>query len=124
MDEGAAIVGGDDFSAMGKGRFDFLHFLFDTINHIEGIFAGTHDDDAADHFSLAVQFSDAPAKIGTQMDGAEVANPNRNSGLRFDRNILNVRDAFNVAATAHVILGGGDVEDFAADIPIGGANLI
>ena len=123
MDELAAVVGRHDLHAGRQRRRDFLQLLLDAVDDGEGIFAVAHHDDAADHFALAIELGHAAAQIRTEVHGADVLHIDRRAVHDREGNIFDVGEGFDVAAAAHVILGGADLEDFAADVVVRQADL-
>src|ERR1043166_1898742 len=116
FDQLAPVVGRDQLDSLGKGRFDLLQFLLDSLDDSQGVFAIPHDDDAPDHLAFPVQFRHPAPQIGTEMHSGDIFDENGGSLLRFEGDVLDVLDAFNVAATANVILGRADLENLPAHI--------
>ena len=58
------------------------------------------------------------------MNGADIFDIDRRAVDDFERNVLDVGDAFDVAASAHVILGRADLENFSAHIAVGHADFV
>ncbi len=104
--------------ALRQRRFDFLDFLFDTIDDVERVLAVTHHHDAADGLAFAVQLRDAAPDVAAEMHGADVLHVNRRAVLHFQDNVFDVLDAFDVAAAADEIFGCRDLESLAADIGV------
>src|SRR5205809_1733392 len=105
LDKLAAVIGGDKIDPFGQGAFDFLKFLFHSINDAKRVFTVAHDNDAANHLAFAVEFGDAPAKVRTQMDRADVFDQNRRPLSRLERDVFDVFNVFDIAATADVVFG-------------------
>src|SRR5205823_2002687 len=104
--------------------FNFVELLFDAVNDAESVLAVAHDDDSAHNFTLGVQFRDATADVRTEMDRADVLHINGRAVLGFKRHVLDVFDAFDVAAPAHVVFGGGNFENLSANIAIRHADFV
>src|SRR5205823_6512541 len=64
-----------------------------------------------------------PAEVGPKMDGADILNIHGRAILGFERDIFDVFNAFDVAASAHVVFGGSDFKDFAAHVAVGHSNF-
>src|SRR6266571_4536067 len=118
LDQIAAIVSRHDAHAFRQRAFDLLDFLFYPVDHVEGVLAVAHDHDATDSFAASVQFSDTAPNVAAKMHGGDVLQINRRPVLDLEDNVLDVLDFFNVAAPAHVILRGRDLENFSADIGV------
>ena len=56
------------------------------------------------------------------MNRGDVFDIDRRAIDDLERDVLEVLDAFDVAASAHVILGGGDLEYFSAHVGVGRAD--
>ena len=124
LDELGAIIGGDDFDTFRQGAFDFLQFPFDSIDDTQRILPVAHDNDAADDLAFAVEFGDAAAEVGAEVNGADIFYKNWRAILGFQGDILDVLNTFDVAAPAHVVFGGGDLEDLSAHVAIGHADFV
>ena len=57
IDQVRSIVGGDDLQPFGERGFDVRDLRFYALDHLLRVFAEAHDDDAADGFALAVEFT-------------------------------------------------------------------
>src|SRR5437016_3121001 len=58
------------------------------------------------------------------MHRADILHVHRSAVLRFERDVFNISDAFDVTAAADVVFGGSDLEDFAAHIAVGHADFV
>ena len=81
QDQIGAVVDGDDLDAGRQPRLDLPDLRLHPIDHIEGILAVAHDDDAGDHFALAVQVGRAAAQIGTDHHRPDVLDADGRTGL-------------------------------------------
>ena len=80
FDQIATIIGGHDLNARRKGRLQLLQFCTDPLNDLQGVFSKSHDDDAADDLSFAVQIGNPASHVRTQGDDAEIFHQNRSAG--------------------------------------------
>src|SRR5581483_10260674 len=98
--------------------FDLFDFLFDGIDDGQRVLAVTHHDDAANDFAASVELGHPAPDIAAEMDGRYIFQIDWRAILDFEHDVLDVLDLFDVAAATDVILGGGDLECFAAHIGI------
>jgi hypothetical protein len=106
------------------GRFYFLQFLFNTLDHAKRVLAVTHDHDASDYLAFAVQLGHAAAKIRSEAHRADVLDADRGAVRRFERDVANVLDRFDVAATPDIVFGRADFEDLSADVVVGAPDFV
>src|SRR5665213_2713644 len=116
FDQGAAVVSRNNFHARRQRGFYLLEFLFDAINHRQRIFAVTHDHDAADHFTFAVQFSHSPPQVRAEVNRADILDIHRRAIDDLERDVFQISEALDVTAPANVILGRTDLENLSANI--------
>src|SRR6266545_2158494 len=118
LDQIRAVVGCDDVHALGQRSFDFFQLLFYGVNDVDRILAVAHYDDAANDFAASIQLDHAAPQICAEMDVPHIFQIIRRAVLHFENDVLDVLNFFDVAAAANVILGGCDLEDFAADVGV------
>src|SRR5207249_5687654 len=95
LDQIAAVVSGDDFHAFGQGRLDLLQLLVNPIDDPQRVLTVTHHDDAAHDLAFAVQFGNAAAEVGSQMNRGDVFDIDRRAIDDLERDVLEVLDAFD-----------------------------
>ena len=61
VNQRGAVVGDGDFHVRRQRLHRLVQPLFHVLNHLVGVRAVAHDDDAADRFAVAVQIGDATA---------------------------------------------------------------
>ena len=83
-----------------------------------------HHHDAADDFAFAVQLRHAAPDVRAEMHRADVFHINRCAVLRFERDVLDVGDALDVAASPDVILGRADFKNLSAHIAVGHTDFV
>ena len=76
VDQFAAIVEGLDRHARRQTRRDLRNLLFHALDHVMRVFAGAHDDDAADDFA-AIDIERAAPEIAADLDPRDIAQVNR-----------------------------------------------
>src|SRR5206468_2438881 len=91
---------------------------FDAVDDVECVLAIAHDDDPANDFATPIEFSNTAPDIAAEMDVANIFQIDRRAVFHFENDVLDVLDLFDVAAATDVILGCGDLENFAADIRV------
>src|SRR5262249_40945748 len=119
------IVGRDDLDALGQRRFQLVQLFFYSLDDVQCIFTGAHDDDAADSVAIAVQVSDAAANVPSPGDEAQVLHQNRRSrSVAADDDILDVTDAVDVAAAPDHVLRAAELEEAAAHVVVAVPNRL
>ena len=94
-----AVIGRDDLDAGRQGLLDVVQALFHSFDHVQGVLAETHDDDASDDLASAIEFRSAAPQIGAQRHPRHIAHQDgRASPVRAHRDALDVRDGVGVAA--------------------------
>src|SRR5690606_17835793 len=71
FDKAAAVVEGLDGNAGGETGGELGDFLLHSVDHLHGVFAGAHHNDAADHFA-AIDVERAAAEVATHLDHSDV----------------------------------------------------
>ena len=77
LDERGAVVLGDHIHADRQPLLEVVDLGLDVADDFERVFAGAHDDDAADDFALAVGLRQSAANIGPQMHVGDVLQVDR-----------------------------------------------
>ena len=77
IDQAAAVVGGDDLHARRQAGLQLLQLCGDRGDGGARVLARAQDDHAADGLALAVQFADAAAHLGPELDVGDVAERDR-----------------------------------------------
>jgi hypothetical protein len=106
MDQAGSIVNGNDFDPFRQARSQGLQLRLYCGDRLQRILAGAHDDDAACHLALAVEFGKAAPHLGSDLDSRHVGKAHRNSrvGGR-ERNLAKILDRRQVARRAHHVFG-------------------
>src|SRR5581483_11811172 len=114
LDQLRTIVGRDHFHAFGEGRLDLLQLIFHPLDHVQGIFTGPHDDDAARRVPFAVKVGDAATDVGAKGYETQLLDQNRRA-LRVapDDDFLDVRNALGVTTPPDHVLGTAKLDDAA-----------
>jgi hypothetical protein len=108
MNEVRPVIGGNDLDTFWQGRRDLCQLCFDSLDHSEGVFAGPHDHDAADHLALAVQLGNASTLVRPDLDMGNVPDQDRRAAaIRPDGNQFDILDRAQVAAPANHIFRAG-----------------
>ncbi len=106
LDKLRAIVGRHDFNTRRQARLQGFQFCFHGGNGFQRVFAGAHDDDAARHLALAIEFRDATAHFRAHLHARDVPQSHRDAGIgRRQRNFAKVVERLQVAGGAHHVLG-------------------
>ena len=71
LDEVRAVVCRDDFHVLGQAGFQAIELGLDGLDDLTCIFAGTHHNDAADHFAFAIKISDTPTRSRAEANLAQ-----------------------------------------------------
>jgi hypothetical protein len=119
QDEARAIVHRDDLDAIGKPGPQLRELRPDTLDGGERVLPETHDDDAPDDLSPAVQLDEAAPQLRTERDGSDVLDQDRRS-LRVDADgdVLHVAHGLEVPEAAHHELGLGHLDEAPADLAV------
>ncbi len=118
-DEVGPVVGGDDLDAIGERGLDLLELLLDHVDHVEGVLAVAHDDDAADVVPGAVQVRDAAADLRSQLDAGDVLQEDRHPALsNLHHDLLEVVEGVRVPVSPHHVLTARELEQAASDLVV------
>jgi len=115
-DQAGTVVGRDDFDACRQAAPQLFQLGLDRFDGGQGVLAGTHDDDAADHFALAVQFRRAQPQLRADPHLGHIAEQDRRTG-RTDaqRHPPQVLHGLQIAARADHVFGLGHFDHRTAD---------
>ena len=101
VDQRRAVVSHGVFDIGRKAFHRFVEALLDVVDDLPSICAVTDDDDAADGFTLAVQFRDAAPHVGAELDIGDLAEQNRHAFVAdADRDFFQIVNVLDVAAHA------------------------
>src|SRR5215831_21221245 len=78
--------------------------------------------DTAYHLALAVEFGNAAAFPGAELDARDIAQKHRRAALHLESDLFKVLAVAQIAAAAHDIFGLGHLDHAAADIAVAGAD--
>ena len=118
LDELRPVVGRHHLDALRERGLQLLELRLDALDHVQGVLARAHHDDAADHVSLAVEVRHAPPQLGTERDRRHVLHEHRGPALRAEHEGLEVLDALHVAAAADHVLAPAELDEPAADVVV------
>src|SRR5271166_5686344 len=124
INERAAIVSGNDANTFRQRGLDLLNLFLNTVNDLERVLPVPHDDDPADGLTLTVEFCDTLSQVRPQMYRADVLQIDRNTFFHLENDILQIADAFDVAASTHEKLGSGNFKGLAPNIRVAFSNRI
>ena len=82
LDQCAAVVGGDDLHALGQAALQLGQLGLHGGDRFLGVLARSQHDHASSHLALAVQFGDAPAHLGPDLHGGDIAQAHRHCPAR------------------------------------------
>src|SRR5947208_7208684 len=114
----AAIVNRHDAHTGRQRRLDLFNFLFYGVDDVERVLAVTHHHDAANDFAAPIEFGHAAPDVAAMVDVSNILQVNRRAVFDFENDVLDVLNLFDVAATADVVLGRGDLENLAAHVGV------
>ena len=86
------------------------------MDDVERVLAVSRDHDAADHFTLPVQFGDASALVRHQLDASDVAQEHGRTRGRLDDQPLEIASALQVASSADDVFRLRHLDDTPADV--------
>ena len=119
FDQARAVVGRDDLHALRQTRLERLQLLLDVPDHLQGVLAVPHDDDAADDLPLAVPFRQSPPKFRSCRDpGDLVKEDGRPESVYAQGHVLQVLHGLDVAQPADHVLGLRHFHDPAAHVVV------
>jgi len=122
-DQVAAVIDRNHLHALRQGRLELLDFMFDALDHTQGVFPVPHDDDAAHGFPAAVQLSHPDAGATALDDGGDVPQKQRAAHVAVAQGELaEIVGGGEPAASAHDHLGGVDFQGASARIAVGFAD--
>ena len=88
--------------AFRKSGFKGFEFLFDIVNNLEGVFTITHDNNAADSFTVAVKIGCAAPKFRADAYLGKIFYKYRCSlFVAADYNLFDILDRLDVTKTAY-----------------------
>ena len=122
-DQVGAVVGGHDLDARGQAGFDLFQLGLDALDDPQRVLALPHDDDAGDHFALAVEIGDAAAHVGAERHGADVAHQDghaRRAGP--ERDVRQIAGGVGIAAAAHHVFAAGEFHQPPAHVVVAAAH--
>ena len=123
-DQLGAVVDRYNLSAFRQRRLDPLDLLFDVLDDRQRVFAKPLNDDAADHFALAIELGNATPFVGRQFHARHVAQKHRRTTFHLENDLLDVLDAAEVTAPANHELGLGQLNHTPANVHIGHADRV
>ena len=120
VDQVRTVIGIDDLHTLRKGGLDVLDSLLHALDDLLRVLAEPHDDNTADRFPLAIQFTDATPHVGPEGHRGQVLHQHGRAGLwvRHDHDVADVSERFDVAAPSHHILPTRHFHQPGADIVV------
>ena len=123
MDEGGSVVRRHDAHARRKPLGQHGELRFHAVDHIEGVFPVTHDDDAADRLAPAIDLRDSEPDVRSDRHRCDVAYPDRYAlDANTDGQVGDVADAAQVAEPANHVVATRDLDGPPADIRVRAAD--
>ena len=120
LDEIAAVIDGYDLHPLGQAALQLGEFVFNAADGGQGVLAETHDDDAAGHLPLTVEFHHTAAQLRPQLHIGHIADAHRHAvGGHRQGNIVDILKTADIAAAAHHVLGFRHLHHASADIVVG-----
>src|SRR5205814_7706252 len=110
------------FNALGQAPGQFGDSFLDVVDDIERVGTEALQHDAARHFAIAVEFGEAPAFVGSELDARHVLYQDRRAALVLEDDLLQVGDTLEIAATTHDELEFGQLDGASAVIHVAGAD--
>src|SRR5215475_10060464 len=99
----AAVVNRHDAHTSRQRRLYLFNFLFYRIDDVECVFAVAHHDDAANNLTASVELGHTTPDVAAKVNVSNVLQVNRRPIFYFEDDVLDVLDAFDVAAAANII---------------------
>src|SRR5512137_2698508 len=88
LDQGGAIIGGNDFDPGRKRSLHLSKFFSDSFNNLERVLSKTHDDDATHNLPFSIEVSNPPPDVRAQPNHSEILHeyrsPARSTGAHDD----------------------------------------
>src|SRR6185312_5516438 len=101
FDQLGSVIGGNNLHPRGQRGSDFADSILDPIDHVQGVFSLSHDDDAAGRISHPIQVHNAAANFRAKYYMRDIFDKNGSaSGAAADRNVFQILDGFSIAAAA------------------------
>ena len=120
FDQRAAVIGIDDFNPRRQAFLQLGQFGLDRGDGGLRVLARAQDDDAASDFALAVEFGDAAAHFGADLDRRHIAELYRNARAHDQRDRPEVVERFQIAAGAHHVFDLSQLKHRAAGLLVAG----
>ncbi len=125
VDQLGAVVDRHRLHAGRKGRLQLPELLLHPLDHARRVLPVAHHHDAAHRLPLAVQLGGAGAEGGPQRHGAQLAHQDRGpAGPGLHRDLPDVAGRAQVAAAAHVVVGGRDLQRLPAHVLVALAHRV
>ena len=94
-----------------------FEFFLDAFDGGQGVLTPAHDNHAANHFALAIQFGDATTHLRSQVNIGNVLQQHRRAvGVHAQRDLLKFLDTLDITRGAHHVFRFGHFNDRAADL--------
>src|ERR1700736_2806927 len=122
VDEVRTVVDRFDAHALRKARRDLDEPILDVANHGQRVFAKPLKHNAGNDLTFPVHLGDAATFVWRQFDSRHVLEQNRHATVALDDDLLQVRKALDVPASAHRELGFCKLDGASAYVHVAGAQ--
>ena len=125
QDQFGPVVRGNHLHARRKSTLDVLEFLLDALDHLQGVLALAHDDDAGDGLTCPVPVRNPAADVGAESHFSHIGYADRNAARTLrQHDLADIVGGLRVAATAHHVLGAAEFHQAAADVVVAAAHRL
>ena len=108
LDKRRAVIGFDDFHAFRQTAGEFLQLGLGGLDGFQRILTEAHNNNAADHFTFAVQFGNTATQLRPQANLRHILEQNwRTLVIDAHGNIAQIIQVINIAGRAHHVFGLG-----------------
>ena len=124
LDQRRAVVDRDNLGTRRKAAFDGVEAVLGIVDHGQRVGSEPLQHDAACDLAFAIQLGDAAPLVRHEFHSRDVAELERHAVLAFQDDVLDIRNALQVAAAADHELELGQLDRAAASVGIAGADGI
>src|SRR6185369_7691851 len=98
------IVVVNDRDTLRQRLVDLCYFLFDSLDHLLGVFVDPLENDSGNDFSLTILSYCTLADLVTDLQSSNVADSNWSAFARVEDDVSDIRDVFDQTETANDVL--------------------